>query len=468
MTKQTINIGTTSNDGTGDTLRTSFRKTNNNFSELYNTTANTDANLTILSISVDAFEGEIFTLSEAAFDVANAAYQFSNNQYVAMNAAYTLANTVNNNYQGAVTNADAAYALANSFSIKINSNYTTTNSAFRVANAAFNFANSLPLAAAATLAGAAFDQANLSYIYASASFESSNASYAYAYGLSANVVSTRNFANGVSTNTTAAYRVANSGYVVTNASFQTTNAVYFLTNSAFVKTNASFTVANASYDTLNVAYSYTNSAFNRTNSCYTVTNSAFGRANTALQNTTGTFAGSLTVAGSLTATGTVTAPNVITNSFYSPGLIIQVIQVVKTSAFTTTSTSPVDVPGLIASITPKYASSKILVIVSLSWTTSGHSDAYLIRNTSTKLFVGDAYGVQTQASLHAYGEAYGQAYGHISFLDSPATTSATTYKIQVASPHTGYTIGVNYPWPNQNGNYNSRTPSSITLMEVAQ
>lgn len=35
MAKQTINIGTTPNDGTGDPLRTAFDKANDNFDELY-------------------------------------------------------------------------------------------------------------------------------------------------------------------------------------------------------------------------------------------------------------------------------------------------------------------------------------------------------------------------------------------------------------------------------------------------
>ena len=39
MAQQTINIGTTANDGTGDPLRTAFDKINDNFSELYGTTA---------------------------------------------------------------------------------------------------------------------------------------------------------------------------------------------------------------------------------------------------------------------------------------------------------------------------------------------------------------------------------------------------------------------------------------------
>ncbi len=35
MAKQTINIGTTANDGTGDPIRSAFDKTNDNFTELY-------------------------------------------------------------------------------------------------------------------------------------------------------------------------------------------------------------------------------------------------------------------------------------------------------------------------------------------------------------------------------------------------------------------------------------------------
>ena len=35
MAKQTINIGTSANDGTGDPLRTAFTKINQNFTELY-------------------------------------------------------------------------------------------------------------------------------------------------------------------------------------------------------------------------------------------------------------------------------------------------------------------------------------------------------------------------------------------------------------------------------------------------
>lgn len=36
MTQQIIDVGTVANDGTGDSLRTAFIKTNDNFTELYN------------------------------------------------------------------------------------------------------------------------------------------------------------------------------------------------------------------------------------------------------------------------------------------------------------------------------------------------------------------------------------------------------------------------------------------------
>jgi len=78
MAKQTINIGTTANDGTGDPIRTAFDKANDNFTELYDgaggvadgsvttakladdavTTAKiTDANITTVKLAADAVDG---------------------------------------------------------------------------------------------------------------------------------------------------------------------------------------------------------------------------------------------------------------------------------------------------------------------------------------------------------------------------------------------------------------------------
>ena len=61
MAKQTISIGSAPNDGTGDTLRNAFDKTNDNFDELYTTVTsannlflgNSTVNATITSVTVD-------------------------------------------------------------------------------------------------------------------------------------------------------------------------------------------------------------------------------------------------------------------------------------------------------------------------------------------------------------------------------------------------------------------------------
>jgi hypothetical protein len=46
MSQQNINTGTTANDGTGDSLRTSFIKTNSNFTELYSNLLSNIATIT--------------------------------------------------------------------------------------------------------------------------------------------------------------------------------------------------------------------------------------------------------------------------------------------------------------------------------------------------------------------------------------------------------------------------------------
>ena len=270
MAQNTVNTGTTANDGTGDTLRSAFIKINEDVTELFSDVANNEANIASLVITVDTADGELLALSSMAFDTANQAYDFANAQYTAMNAAFTMANTVNSLYYGAVVNSAAAFAMANSTVVRTNAIYTLTNSSFNVANAAFNFANSLPLAAASALAGAAFDKANLSFQLAGQAYDGANAGIALAVGAIANVESAYGFANGVSVNTAASYRVANSAYNVTNSSYGITNSVFF-----------------------------------KTNSCYTHANSAYDTANTKINTANGTATGTFTVQGNHEVTGNV-------------------------------------------------------------------------------------------------------------------------------------------------------------------
>ena len=156
------------------------------------------------------------------------------------------------------------------------------------------------------------------------------------------------------------------------------------------------------------------------------------------------------------------------------GGIIQVKQVVKTDTFSTTgTTSFVDVTGLTVSITPTSTSSKILVLYDLSWSSSdGHISCRLMRG-STMIKVGDADGNRIRATGHRHeggsnsGDTYDIDVCAGTFLDSPATTSSVTYKIMVRTNSTGNNVQVNRGGNDANADYEGRTASSITLMEVS-
>ena len=147
---------------------------------------------------------------------------------------------------------------------------------------------------------------------------------------------------------------------------------------------------------------------------------------------------------------------------------VQVIQTVKTDVFTTSSTSFVDVTGLSATITPKSASNKILVIVSsYSSPNLGNYTIFgkLVRG-ATDIAIGDARGSTTRCSFNSSypNSSVATAWG-TSFLDSPATTSATTYKVQAAA-ESGSTATVGGSSSSANS-YNTSVPTVLTLMEIA-
>tara|TARA_X000001036_G_scaffold196315_1_gene184971 strand:+ start:1265 stop:1774 length:510 start_codon:yes stop_codon:yes gene_type:complete len=147
------------------------------------------------------------------------------------------------------------------------------------------------------------------------------------------------------------------------------------------------------------------------------------------------------------------------------GGIIQVVQTVKTDVFTHNSTSFADITGLSATITPSSNSSKILcdmrIYISLG-TVSGSTTAIfnLVRG-STNIAQPAGSNVHN-ATLHNWsGTAY-MSTPNMNFLDSPATTSATTYKVQVKGDGTAAIINVNKYY--NSANY--RGISTLTLYEV--
>jgi hypothetical protein len=150
------------------------------------------------------------------------------------------------------------------------------------------------------------------------------------------------------------------------------------------------------------------------------------------------------------------------------GKILQVLQATKTDAFSTTSTSYVDLTGLSISITPSSTSSKILVFYNIDAGTAGdvaHGYLTLIRG-STEIFKADTAGNRRSAtSVINTGTQTSQMHS-ASYLDSPSTTGATTYKVQILSSN-GSTIYVNRSGRDLNSLTNDgRSVSSITVMEV--
>ena len=139
------------------------------------------------------------------------------------------------------------------------------------------------------------------------------------------------------------------------------------------------------------------------------------------------------------------------------------------------------IPGMEVTITPKYATSKILVTYSLTCSSSsGQSVIIRLVRDSTPINVGtdgEAPGVDKKLNAsHVYRTGsfnYEYDASNIcgTFLDSPATTSPTTYKLQFTGGTDGsyvYVLNLNRTRVNNNYNYSPCLVSGITVMEIAQ
>ncbi|MCO5072105.1 MAG: hypothetical protein M9944_12945 [Rhizobiaceae bacterium] len=137
----------------------------------------------------------------------------------------------------------------------------------------------------------------------------------------------------------------------------------------------------------------------------------------------------------------------------------------KTDTFTTTSTTWTDLTGVSVSITPSSTSSRILILVQLTIGTSAasaYARAKILRG-STDVLLGAAEGSRTQA--HAWLTSDAQpASMFLMAVDSPATTSATTYKIQLQT-NSG-TIYINRSESDTDNAVSTRGASTITVMEI--
>ena len=152
------------------------------------------------------------------------------------------------------------------------------------------------------------------------------------------------------------------------------------------------------------------------------------------------------------------------------GKVLQVVQTIKTDTFSSTANGFFDLTGLSLAITPSATSSKILVIPDVAMASS---DFYSYNFVWRALRTSTVIGVSTTASstnasgganLYLGGGQYPYLFGNSKMiLDSPSTTSATTYKIQASKISAGGTLYLNRKGvDNGTGGI-----SSLTLMEVS-
>ena len=133
--------------------------------------------------------------------------------------------------------------------------------------------------------------------------------------------------------------------------------------------------------------------------------------------------------------------------------------------------------GLSVSITPTSASSKILVDYTIHMGVSSYQARSRIVRDSTVIGTGTNEGARGEASSAyilyddvATVNRYRHAPLGISYIDSPASSSSLTYKIQV-SGYSGVSWHINRSYTFQNSgdnSYDSIPLSVITLMEIAQ
>lgn len=136
------------------------------------------------------------------------------------------------------------------------------------------------------------------------------------------------------------------------------------------------------------------------------------------------------------------------------GKVLQVVQATTSTTASTNGSTYID-SNLTASITPSATTSKILVMTYQSF--------LIIRGTVSDAgaFVNLVRGSTDILSQPALTIEYGNDNDHkwglsLNYLDSPSTTSATTYKTQMKTGSTSHTVYA------QQGN----TPSVMILMEI--
>jgi hypothetical protein len=155
------------------------------------------------------------------------------------------------------------------------------------------------------------------------------------------------------------------------------------------------------------------------------------------------------------------------------GSVIQVVQSVKTDTISfDLASGAISGDAMTASITPTSSSSKILVIFNGSVGNENTAGVYgyLYKNGSVvSNLTGDSAGSRQRVAVATrISEASSGQPLNFVYLDSPATTSSTTYSLRFghASGEARF-ISLNKSRTDTDANYGWRSASTIILMEIA-
>ena len=150
------------------------------------------------------------------------------------------------------------------------------------------------------------------------------------------------------------------------------------------------------------------------------------------------------------------------------GNILQVVQTTKTDAYSSTATSATAVTGMAVTITPSSASSKVLLLFMLS-ADSSSSGYFYIDDSTNPLLIGDTgQSNQNEANFQINRTGIEASGGicNFTFLHSPSTTSAITYRLMHLNPNSG-TIAINRTAFDGNNTFYGRFASTMIAQEVA-
>ena len=174
------------------------------------------------------------------------------------------------------------------------------------------------------------------------------------------------------------------------------------------------------------------------------------------------------VAGTTTLTLPTTSGTIVTTNTMPTGSVLQVVSATKTDTFSSSGSGFNAITGLSVSITPSSSSNKIMILVNTGFSSDGsnYDIMFALYKNSSVLSgaTGDASASRGRVTFSGANRGqYELNNGGMTYLDSPATTSSTTYDLRVKNQGTIY---INRESNDSDNEYTARGISTITVMEI--